>query len=143
MFFVTNFEKPQKRIFSLLKLALFGENPWVEYQNINGIVYGVIKGVPKGNRRFFHKVKNIVWNDPLIFQSNFDIFERNKRNKPVYLSPPFTPPDTTEYFQRLLVNFALEVSKNAIINNRIKVLLVDIGGNCAGVCIEFLKVAQE
>ncbi len=143
MFFVTDFEEQPKGVFSKIKLRVRGENPTIEYHNIGSIIFGVIKGIPKGNRHFFRKVKSIVGNDVLIFQNGFDIFEKNKRNISIYHSPTFKLPSTTEYYQRLLVNFAIEVSQIASKNSRVKVLLIDIGGNCSGVCIEFMKVAQE
>ena len=143
MFFVTDFGAPPKGIFPKIKLAVLGENPYVEYLNYDGIVYGIVKGIPKGNKHFFRKVKNIVDKDTVIFQNNFDITEKNRKNKRIYASPLFTFPDATEYHQRLLVNFALEVSKNVSKNRRVRVLLIDIGGSCTGVCIEFMKVAQE
>jgi|GEM_PF-3963719 len=143
MFYVTDFNTPPKGIFSRLKLRILGEDPWVEYKKVEGIVYGVIKGVPRGNRKYFYKVKNVVGNDPVIFQNGFDIFMKNKRNKPIFNSPPFTSPDTTEYLQRLLVNFAIEVGETASKINRVKVLLIDIAGSCPGVCTELLKVAHQ
>lgn len=143
MFFVTDFEEQPKGVFSRIKLRVRGENPIIEYHNVEGVIFGVIKGIPKGNRHFFRKVKSIVENDILIFQNGFNILEKNKRNKSIYHSPIFRLPSTTEYYQRLLVNFAIEVCKTASKNSRVKVLLIDIGGNCSGVCIEFMKVAHE
>ncbi len=143
MFYVTDFNSSPKDWFLRLKLHFFGENPRIEFNKISGVNFGIIKGVPKGNRDFFTKVKRIVGEDVLIFQDNFDILERNKNNKLIYTSPAFTPPDHTEYYQRLLVDFALKISKNASKLKRLKVLLIDIGGHCTGVCIELLKVVHN
>lgn len=143
MFYITDFDCTKHTISQKIKRIFVKPNPKVIISRFENIQYGIVKGDPFDNPPFFFRLKEMIGDDVLIFQENFDLTKRNRKNRAVFPHPILRSPDRTEYYQRLLVNFTLEICKSASKSERVKLLLVDIGGNCAGVCIELLKVAHS